>query len=111
MKYFNLTPNEEIHILQLIREALSNIVQHAKASTAHLILQYKPSGNILITIEDNGIGMATKKTPCHHYGLSIMKERAQTLNGHLDISNKITGGTKIKLIFTPTNRAMPLNPK
>jgi two-component system, NarL family, nitrate/nitrite sensor histidine kinase NarX len=109
--YCDLTANEEIHILQLIREALSNIVQHANASSANLTLQYNSSGEIQIIIEDNGTGLASDKSHQHHYGLSIMNERAQSLNGHLDITNKPEGGTKIELAFSPINKTAPINVK
>jgi len=107
--YCDLTPNEEIHILQLIREALSNIVQHAKASTAKLILQYDPSGNIRVCIEDDGVGLAAEKSQTHHYGLSIMKERAKTINGKFEIKNNPQGGVTILLEFSPANNTVPVN--
>jgi two-component system, NarL family, nitrate/nitrite sensor histidine kinase NarX len=111
ISYSDLTPNEEIHILQLIREALSNIVQHANASTASLTFQYNFAGDIQIIIKDNGIGLSSKTSPTHHYGLTIMKERAQTLNGHLDINKNPDGGTKIELVFSPDNKVTPINLK
>jgi len=107
--YCDLTPNEEIHILQLIREALSNIVQHSNASTAKLTLKYDESGNIRVCIEDDGIGLAVEKSQTHHYGLSIMKERAKTLNANFNINNNSEGGVSITLEFTPVNNIVPVN--
>lgn len=105
--YFDLTPNEEIHILQLIREALSNIVQHSKASNAVITLQSDELGRICISIIDNGQGIKEKEATQHHYGLAIMNERAQTLKGQLNISNNLNGGTSVELIFTPSNKESP----
>lgn len=107
--YFDLTPNEEIHILQLIREALSNIVQHARANTASIILEYIQTGDIHFSIEDDGKGIPDDPSRTHHYGLGIMKERATSLNGQLNIDNKPGGGVIIDLVFTPTNKATPIN--
>ena len=107
--YCDLSPNEEIHILQLIREALSNIVQHANASTAKLTLQYDSSGIIRVCIEDDGAGLLVEKSQTHHYGLSIMKERAKTLNGSFEIKNNSQGGVTITLEFTPINNIVPVN--
>lgn len=104
ISHFELNPNEEIHILQLIREALSNVVQHANASTASLLMQHIPVGDIQILIRDNGIGIDNIASKTHHYGLIIMKERAKTLNGSLEISSNPDGGTQIKLTFTPANK-------
>lgn len=107
--YYDLTPNEEIHLLQLIREALSNIVQHSKATRSTVTLRHNSSTDIEVLIEDNGIGLVLDKSRKHHYGLSIMKERALTLDAYFDISKKADGGTLIQLIFTPTNITTPVN--
>jgi len=107
--YCDLSPNEEIHILQLIREALSNIVQHANASRAKLTLQYDSSGNIQVCIEDDGVGLVAEKSQTHHYGLSIMKERAKTLDGNFEIKNNPQGGVTILLKFSPVNNTVPVN--
>ena len=107
--YSNLSPNEEIHILQIIREALSNAVQHAEAAVIDIILKTTHTGDIQVIIEDDGKGMGVDHTRKHHYGLSIMKERAQTLNGQLDISSSENNGTQIELSFSPENRAMPIH--
>lgn len=107
--YYDLTPNEEIHILQLIREALSNIVQHAEAATATVRINYTPAGDIQVNVDDNGIGIETGQSKTHHYGLNIMRERAKTLDGKLDIHNNPEGGTSVILIFTPTNKTSPVH--
>lgn len=107
ISYYDLTPNEEIHILQLIREALSNIVQHSKATEAVINLKHNDSGSISINIIDNGQGIKNIESKQHHYGLIIMKERALTLNGKFHISNHINGGTSVELIFTPCNKDLP----
>lgn len=109
INYFDLTPNEEIHVLQLIREALSNIVQHANASSAKITLQYIANDEIQLTIVDNGRGLPSEKSQTHHYGLSIMKERAKTLRGHFEINNQLKGGVSISLIFMPTNNTAPVS--
>lgn len=107
--YFYLTPNEEIHVLQLIREALSNIAQHSQATEASVQIQYINSGKIQIEINDNGTGINESKSKTHHYGLSIMKERTKTLNGNLNITNNPDGGVQVSLQFTPTNKTASIH--
>ena len=111
LTYFDLTPNEEIHILQLVREALSNVIHHAKAKNAQVLLEYSQEGDIRICVEDDGIGIDESKLQSHphHYGLTIMNERASSMHGQLSIENKSTGGTRVKLIFRPSNPATPIN--
>ncbi len=107
INYSNLTPNEEIHILQLIREALSNVVQHAHASHALVTLKYTPQGQIQIKVTDNGSHSSPYKAEKHHYGLTIMHERAKHLGGKLYILNQAGQGCEIKLDFMPINQTSP----
>ncbi len=98
-----LNENQEIHILHLIREALSNIVKHAHADLAEVALYLDQYSNVHVTITDNGTGIPDDTEKLNHYGMTIMKERAETLNGKVDISNNPGGGTQVALVFTPAN--------
>ncbi len=109
LPYFNLTPNEEIHVLQLIREALSNIIHHAHAQNAQVLLQYHQDGDIQINIQDDGVGIDERRSQSHHYGLTIMNERSKSIHGRLTIENRLSGGTLVKLIFSPSNPIKPVN--
>lgn len=106
--YFNLTPNEEIHVLQLIREALSNVVKHSQASEAKIDLLQTDDGNIQVIISDNGSGLHNVNNQMHHYGLNIMKERAKSLAGDFKLKSMPDLGTEITLEFTPVNIHTPL---
>lgn len=96
-----LSPNEEIHVLQIIREALANVVHHANASSARVALALHHPTGILITITDNGIGFRPPADPSGHYGLNIMRERSASLNGQLQIEAHAEGGTGVTLRFLP----------
>ncbi len=98
-----LNENQEIHILHLIREALSNIVKHAHADHAEVALFLDQYSNVHVTITDNGTGIPDAAEKLNHYGLTIMKERAETLNGRVDITNNPGGGTQVALVFPPAN--------
>ena len=93
------SPNEEIHTMQIVREALSNIVRHAHATKATVSLNCDLDGEVTVVIEDNGIGMPEISQLEHHYGLPIMRERAQGLDGILHIGPSSLGGTAVKLNF------------
>jgi two-component system nitrate/nitrite sensor histidine kinase NarX len=98
MKNYPFSVNEEIHILQIVREALSNVVHHSHAVSAQVkILQQ--DDQIIVIIEDNGIGISQKVERTHHYGLIIMLERAKSLNADLQIKNCDQGGTRVILKF------------
>jgi len=94
--------NEEIHVLQIVREALSNVVHHSRATQARVRLEYKESEGVLVSIKDNGIGIPQDSERTHHYGLAIMRERANSLHGELTIEAQETGGTQVRLCLKPT---------
>ncbi len=99
-----LSPNEEIHVLQIVREALANVLHHARAATARVTLAYQAEGVVRLTVEDDGAGIAKLADP-HHYGMTIMEERARTLNGQIRFTELPGGGTGVVLDFIPTSRA------
>ncbi len=106
LREYALTPNEEIHLLQIVREALSNVLHHSGASRAEVSLQPGVQGQMILTIADNGIGMR-KHAEVHHYGLAIMKERARSLGAILMIEPRGRGGTRVTLNFVPAGLRAP----
>ncbi len=109
----HLTPNEEIHALQIIREALSNVVNHARASRADVRIQCNSNGSVSATVTDDGVGIH-EVADTHHYGMTIMEERARHLGGDLLIENLPTTGSRVTLNFQPhlhtDNRTTPIHP-
>lgn len=96
-----LTVNEEFHLLHVIREALSNIVRHSGADKVTISLVLQSTGDVVVTVDDNGIGSAFAESKPHHYGLAIMTERAHCLGGSIDITPRRIGGTRVRLQFRP----------
>ncbi len=95
-----LSPNQEIHTLQIVREALSNLFRHAQAKQAWVRVRHVGEGLIQVDIEDDGTGLATPGDPdVPHYGLAIMRERAAGLAGEIDIQPRADGGTHVRLRF------------
>ena len=112
LKISPFSVNEEIHVLQIVREALSNIMHHSKATQARVNLSFEDDQHILISVEDNGIGIPHQAERTHHYGLAIMHERASSLHGDLLIEPQQHGGTKVCLRFQPTtSQQNPLSPQ
>ena len=98
-----LSPNEEIHILQIAREALANVLHHANASRARISLDRLPEGAVRLAVEDDGEGIVKPADP-HHYGMTIMEERARSLDGRLSFEERAEGGTRVTLEFTPNHK-------
>ena len=96
-----LAANEEIHVLQVIREALSNVEHHAKASHVDIALWLAPGNRLRVRVEDDGSGIGEALSPTHHYGLTIMRDRAASLHGTLNVARRAQGGTCVELEFAP----------
>jgi len=96
-----LSVNEEFHLLHVVREALSNIVRHSGAKKVTIALLLQSSGDVMVTIDDDGKGCAFDESKPHHYGLVIMKERAYCLGGSIDVLARRRGGTRVRLLFRP----------
>lgn len=97
----NLNANEQVNLIQITREALSNISRHAQADKVEIDLNYDEDRYIVMTIVDDGIGISGTVDQSQHHGLMIMKERAHNLGGELVISNKEPHGTIVTTKFIP----------
>ncbi|MBY8949987.1 HAMP domain-containing protein [Pseudomonas sp. SH10-3B] len=104
---FQLSASEQIHLLQITREALSNCLRHAHAQNAWLQLRQEGE-TVSLSIEDDGRGFCEEVDRREHHGLTIMDERARSLHGHLDISPREPQGTRVQLRFHPEFLGQPL---
>ncbi|AZG74558.1 nitrate/nitrite two-component system sensor histidine kinase NarQ [Shewanella livingstonensis] len=102
-----LEAKQHIHILQLIREATLNAIKHAKP--AHIVVDCQLTDNAKITISicDDGIGVTHLAERDQHFGIGIMHERANKLNGIVSFNSNQLGGTTVTLSFPPQQE--PLN--
>ncbi len=99
----HLNAHQEIHVLQVVREALSNAVNHSNAENIQVKLLFDSSScQATVSIEDDGIGMPEMAQRRNHHGLAIINERAESLGGKIDILRREEGGTRVTLVF-PTD--------
>ncbi|AWX14008.1 nitrate/nitrite two-component system sensor histidine kinase NarQ [Mergibacter septicus] len=91
------TAQQQVHVLQIIREALLNAIKHANATQINIIAYTNKEGEYEFIVTDNGIGISTLQEPEGHYGLNIMYERSNKLKAKLHISRRQEGGTEIRL--------------
>jgi signal transduction histidine kinase len=84
-------------IVQLTREALSNVARHAKADHADVRLARRGSKAVL-SIEDDGIGFDVRADSAGN-GIRNMRERAEAMGGGLRITSKPGKGAKLLVTF------------
>lgn len=96
-----LSGNEEMHVIRIIREALSNIEHHAQAKQAGVDITVDADHVVTVRISDNGKGFDPTHTPANHFGVSIMHDRAQILEGRLDVITAPGAGVVVSLKILP----------
>jgi two-component system nitrate/nitrite sensor histidine kinase NarX len=101
LKDLPLSPMEEIHLMQITREACQNAINHSDGSKLNISFTQEQDKAIELCIEDDGVGLSGNPEKLNHYGLSIMQERSRHLGGDLNIENISPSGTRITLRFTP----------
>lgn len=98
----NLSATEQIDLIQIAREALSNISRHAKAKNVEIQLAYEDGDKyIVMSIIDDGVGMSGSVDQTQHHGLIIMKERAHNIGGELIVTDNQPQGTIVTVRFAP----------
>ncbi len=94
-------------IVQLTREALSNMARHANAKNSSVRL-VRAGQNAVLTIEDDGTGFDTREDS-HGDGLRNMRERVSGLGGKLQITSTKGKGTSLRITF-PVSRDSAIRP-
>ena len=84
-------------LVQLTREALSNIGRHAGAAACRIRLRRLGNWAVL-TIEDDGVGFRPAEASLKGQGLRNMEERVATLGGRMSIRSEPHAGTLLKMM-------------
>ncbi len=90
-------PDVGIQVSCIIQEALTNVRRHSGASKAWLSFEPHEAG-VRITITDNGKGFDVEQLEARggpRFGLSIMRERAESVGGSLKVDSRPSEGTRV----------------
>lgn len=86
-----------VTIYRVVQESLVNIFKHANAKKVDLSFKER-DGRCIIEIEDDGNGFQQDNVDCEkHFGISLMRERVELLNGNFKIVSEEGKGTKIRI--------------
>src|SRR3984957_9686952 len=82
----SLSPDARRELIRIVREALANVLKHAKATRVCLALFYTDR-EVHLRVHDNGRGFATPGRPhaTGGPGLTSMSRRAESLGGKIDV--------------------------
>jgi len=108
--YRPMPPGMEREILRVGQEAIHNVKKHAGAKHLSVQLEYGPA-EVALVVKDDGRGFemnnGTGPAP-GHYGLTGMRERADTIGGTLEVISEIGAGTTVRLhVTTPREPRAP----
>ena len=95
-----LPSHQAIHLLQIAREALSNALKHSQASEV-VVTVAQNDNQVKLTVQDNGCGVPENAIRSNHYGMIIMRDRAQSLRGDCRVRRRESGGTEVVVTFIP----------
>ncbi|EDF6109830.1 nitrate/nitrite two-component system sensor histidine kinase NarX [Salmonella enterica subsp. enterica serovar Dublin] len=96
-----LVPSHQaIHLLQIAREALSNALKHSHADDV-VVTVTQCGKQVKLKVQDNGCGVPENAERSNHYGMIIMRDRAQSLRGDCQVRRRETGGTEVTVTFIP----------
>ena len=91
-----LTEEAKLSIYRIVQEQTNNILKYAKASSISIEL-LKEQNNLVLLIEDDGIGFDVKKV-AKGIGLANITSRAEMLNGVASIDSAPGKGCKVKVV-------------
>lgn len=96
-----LTMEEIQNLYRIVQEGLTNIVKHANAEDAVLMIRNEKGNEekgLYIFISDDGKGFDTEKIDSRkHFGLEGMKKRADLIRANLSVLSVIDEGTQIRI--------------
>jgi len=94
-----LSAYEEVQLFYIAREALTNALKHAQASCVRLSLG-EHLGAYELLVEDDGVGFVDGRgAEQGHFGLNIMRERAQRIGAAIELQRREQGGTRVRLLL------------
>ncbi len=90
-----ITKGQAVHLLNIIREGISNALRHAEAKQIDLSIAGRGEAT-LVELVDDGVGF-DKNAKRSGHGLDNMKARVEMMGGQLEIIGKRDWGTRIVL--------------
>ncbi len=102
VRKIDLDMHKSIAIFRILQEILTNVLRHSKATTVKINFN-KENGNLILRVNDNGIGFSKKKiSDPNSLGLLGMRERALVFKGEMEIIFEKGKGTTLTV-------SIPLN--
>jgi len=93
-----LAPEVRHNVYLAAKEAIHNVVKHARAQSLHLRVRLD-NGHAVLEIQDDGCGLPPDAVQRGRHGLGNMQRRMQEVGGKCQIESGPGQGTRVRLIF------------
>ena len=101
---FEINANTQVHLIHILKEALTNVEKHSRASKVNVSLSIDSDNFINVSIADNGKGLQpAEREKKGHFGLSIMEERAKALDAEINFLPNTPTGLIVNFRFRTAN--------
>lgn len=102
-----ISPQQELHLLHMTREILSNALRHSGASQVRFSLRAEGTDHVCLEVVDDGEGFDPAATPSSGRGLANLAARAREIDARLEIDSAPGKGTRIAVWFRPISHVLP----
>ncbi|OTP77309.1 type IV pili methyl-accepting chemotaxis transducer N-terminal domain-containing protein [Caballeronia sordidicola] len=100
-----LPSDQQLQVLFILQEALSNVRKHASASNVRVVI--RNAEDFHLTVQDDGDGYDPADIASRgeaHVGFHIMRERAARLGAQLGLESQPGGGARVHLLLPASRR-------
>ncbi|AMM17844.1 histidine kinase [Burkholderia sp. PAMC 28687] len=100
-----LPSDQQLQVLFILQEALSNVRKHASASNVRVVI--RNAEDFHLTVQDDGDGYDPADIASRgeaHVGFHIMRERAARLGAQLGLESRPGGGARVHLLLPASRR-------
>jgi len=98
---FSLPADVQVTFYRVCQEALNNVAKHSKATQVELNLT-KEGDSIKLHVHDNGLGFDPEIMLSGHYGLGMMRERAEAVGATFSLFSQTGQGTDVTILWIKT---------
>jgi signal transduction histidine kinase/ligand-binding sensor domain-containing protein len=80
----HLSHTEQIQVYRIVQEVLNNICRHAKAKEVRMTVRTEDAHDLVIEIEDDGVGFDGTRTNEAGHGIANIRTRANLIGAHVN---------------------------
>ena len=93
-----LPPDTAALVYRMVQEAVRNVVGHAEATRLDLRIERTQTGEVRVSVSDDGRGFEPQAPRNGHLGLTLMTDMVRQAGGELTVDSEPGRGTQIRAL-------------